>query len=59
MGEGLLRLRVRDDGLGIDAGIAEDGRAGHYGIHGMRERATRIGAELNIWTGVEPARKWS
>ena len=35
-----LRLRVRDDGKGIDPKLLnEDGRAGHYGLRGMRERA--------------------
>jgi signal transduction histidine kinase len=47
----LLRLRIRDDGKGIDPGIATEGREGHYGVPGMRERAKRIGAQLNFWTG--------
>ena len=50
-GEGLLRLRIRDDGRGMAAGIVEQGRAGHYGLPGMRERAKRIGGQLNVWTG--------
>jgi len=50
-GEKLFRLRIRDDGRGMDAGIAQKGAAGHYGLPGMRERATRIGARLNIWSG--------
>src|ERR1700741_4294841 len=42
-----FRLRVRDDGRGIDPGIVEEGgRAGHWGLQGMRERAQRMGAEL-------------
>jgi signal transduction histidine kinase len=48
----LLQLRIRDDGKGIDPRIvAEEGRAGHYGVPGMRERARRIGGKLNVWTG--------
>jgi signal transduction histidine kinase len=47
-----LRLRIRDDGRGIDPAILEAGRSGHYGLPGMRERATQIGAKLNIWSGV-------
>jgi signal transduction histidine kinase/ligand-binding sensor domain-containing protein len=47
----LLRVRIRDDGKGIDPGIATEGREGHYGVPGMRERAKRIGAQLNFWTG--------
>ena len=51
-GEGALRVRVRDDGRGIDPVVVEEGRAGHFGLPGMRERAKRIGAELNVWSGV-------
>jgi signal transduction histidine kinase len=47
----LLRLRIRDDGRGLDPGIGEEGVAGHYGLAGMRERATQIGAQLHIWSG--------
>src|SRR5271166_5962559 len=48
--EKLLRLRIRDDGRGIDPEIAAEGRTGHYGLPGMRERAQHIGAQLNVWT---------
>ncbi|HEX4165839.1 MAG TPA: hypothetical protein VHZ55_10240, partial [Bryobacteraceae bacterium] len=27
------------------------GRAGHWGLLGMRERAKRIGARLDFWSG--------
>lgn len=47
-----LRVRIRDDGKGILAEVAAgDGRAGHFGLHGMRERAKLIGANLE---GVTP-----
>jgi signal transduction histidine kinase len=46
-----FELRIRDDGKGVDPGIVAEGRAGHYGVPGMRERAKRIGAQLNFWTG--------
>jgi signal transduction histidine kinase len=39
-------LRIRDDGKGIDPEIVAEGRAGHYGVAGMRERAKRIGGKL-------------
>jgi signal transduction histidine kinase len=40
-----LRLRVRDDGKGIDPKVIEaGGQSGHFGIPGMREPAQRIGA---------------
>jgi len=51
-GEDALRVRVRDDGRGIDPVVVEEGRAGHFGLPGMRERAKRMGAELNVWSGV-------
>ncbi len=50
-GGSLLQLRVRDDGNGIDPGVVAEGRAGHYGVPGMRERARRIGGKLDVWTG--------
>ena len=48
----LFRLRIRDDGEGIAPAILEEGRPGHYGLPGMRERAAEIGAKLDIWSGV-------
>src|SRR5260370_14226135 len=46
-----FRLRIRDDGNGIDPPIAAEERAGHYGVPGMRERARSIGGKLDVWTG--------
>jgi ligand-binding sensor domain-containing protein/signal transduction histidine kinase len=49
-----FRLRVRDDGHGINQKILkEGGRPDHWGMQGMRERANKIGAELKIWSGHE------
>jgi signal transduction histidine kinase/ligand-binding sensor domain-containing protein len=46
-----FRLRVRDDGKGIDAAVLQkQGRAGHWGLAGMRERAELIGGHLEIWS---------
>jgi signal transduction histidine kinase/ligand-binding sensor domain-containing protein len=45
-----LTLRIRDNGVGIEAAILNDGRTGHYGVPGMRERAAAIGTQLEIWT---------
>jgi signal transduction histidine kinase len=47
-----FQLRIRDDGQGIDPGIVAEGRVGHYGVPGMRERAKRIGGKLDVWTGI-------
>ncbi len=49
-----VRLRIRDDGSGIDPQIIEaGGKAGHWGMRGMRERAARIGARLATWSRPE------
>ena len=48
--ERLLRLRIRDNGTGIDQNIVNTGRDGHWGLQGMRERAQHIGAQLEIWS---------
>jgi ligand-binding sensor domain-containing protein/signal transduction histidine kinase len=48
-----FRLRVRDDGRGIDPAIIEEGRPDHWGLRGMKERAQRIGAQLNLWSRSE------
>ena len=49
-----LRLRVRDDGKGIDAEyLNSEGRQGHFGLHGMRERAKLIGGTLTVWTALD------
>ncbi|HET6977400.1 MAG TPA: two-component regulator propeller domain-containing protein [Pyrinomonadaceae bacterium] len=46
-----FRLRIRDDGRGIDTRIlAAGGRPDHFGLVGMRERADRINAQLNLWS---------
>jgi signal transduction histidine kinase len=46
-----LRLRVRDDGVGIDSQVLSRGsRAGHWGLPGMRERAKKLGGQLDIWS---------
>jgi signal transduction histidine kinase len=48
-----FRLRVRDDGRGIDlAALSRQGSEGHFGLHGMRERATLIGGKLVVWSEV-------
>jgi signal transduction histidine kinase len=49
-----LRLRVRDDGKGIDPKLLnDDGRAGHYGLRGMRERAKLMGGKLAVWSELD------
>jgi len=49
-----FRLRIRDDGRGIESEILEaGGRPGHFGLQGMRERADRINAQLKLWSGAD------
>jgi len=43
-----FRMCVRDNGCGVDSQVLRGGREGHWGLTGMRERATRIGALLKI-----------
>jgi signal transduction histidine kinase len=49
-----FRLRVRDDGKGIDpAVLSGHGREGHFGLPGMRERANAIGGKFAVWSELE------
>jgi signal transduction histidine kinase len=49
-----LRVRVRDDGKGIDPKLVSgDGREGHFGLGGMRERAKLIGGKLTVWSELD------
>jgi signal transduction histidine kinase/ligand-binding sensor domain-containing protein len=50
-GERVFRLRIRDDGEGIPTQILEEGRPGHYGLSGMRERAKQVGGKVDLWSG--------
>lgn len=43
-----VQLSVRDDGRGFDNQVAGNGRTGHFGLIGMRERAEQIGGTLSI-----------
>jgi signal transduction histidine kinase len=44
-------LRVRDDGNGIGSEVLTRGaRSGHWGLPGMRERASSFGGGLEVWS---------
>jgi signal transduction histidine kinase/streptogramin lyase len=46
-----FRLRIRDDGHGIDPKILDrGGRDLHWGLPGMRERARGFGGRLDVWS---------
>lgn len=48
-----FRIRFRDDGIGIDPKVLEEGaRPGHWGLPGVRERAKAVGAQLDFWSEV-------
>jgi signal transduction histidine kinase len=49
-----FRLRVRDDGKGIDPLVLErERRSGHFGLEGMRERASVAGGRLKVWSALD------
>jgi signal transduction histidine kinase len=43
-----IQLVVRDDGCGMPASLISQGRSGHFGLRGMRERAERAGGRLSL-----------
>jgi signal transduction histidine kinase len=52
--ESQLAIRVRDDGRGIDSQVLQgEGREGHFGLRGMRERAEVAGGKLAVWSRVD------
>jgi len=49
-----LRLRVRDDGKGIDPKVLDgDTPSGHFGLAGMHERCKLIGGNLAVWSELD------
>jgi signal transduction histidine kinase len=49
-----LRVRVRDNGKGIDPSVLEaGGRPEHYGLSGMHERAKLAGGKLVVWSELD------
>jgi signal transduction histidine kinase len=47
-------VRVRDDGIGIDPQVLARGRRdGHWGLPGMRERASTFKGEFNVWSELD------
>lgn len=48
-----FRLRVRDDGKGIDSAVlSRQSDERHYGLRGMRERAKVVGGDVVVWSEV-------
>jgi signal transduction histidine kinase len=48
MDDGVLQLRIRDDGKGFDPAQASVNSQSHYGLTAMRERADSVGARFNL-----------
>ena len=52
--ENQLRLQIRDDGKGMDSGALDgEGRTGHWGLRGMRERTKLVGGNLEVWSKLQ------
>ena len=45
-----FKVLVRDDGIGIDESVIKQGKEGHWGLSGMRERSQEIGGKLKVWS---------
>jgi signal transduction histidine kinase len=46
-----FRVRFRDNGVGIDPAILREGSIpDHYGLPGMRERVSKIGGHMELWS---------
>jgi signal transduction histidine kinase len=43
-----LVLRVSDNGVGMDSSVLSQGKEGHFGLQGMRERVGRIGGKITV-----------
>jgi signal transduction histidine kinase/ligand-binding sensor domain-containing protein len=57
-GDHYHQLIVHDNGPGISEVILHRGKPGHFGIPGMRERATRIGASLSVSSSPSTGTQW-
>ena len=52
--EHYLRLRIGDDGTGIEPDIVDrDHKSGHWGLRGMRERAKLVGETLKLCSDIK------
>jgi signal transduction histidine kinase len=48
-----FHVTVRDDGTGIDDEAIRQQPVGHFGLHGMRERAEIVGGRLEVWSRLD------
>ena len=54
-----LKIQIDDNGRGFDPDLIQTGKPGHFGITGMKERASKIGARLMLRTSVKDGTKFS
>ena len=47
-----LTVTIHDNGRGFDPSLVRTGKPGHFGISGIKERASRIGAQVSFTTAV-------
>jgi signal transduction histidine kinase len=50
--DGRLELIIADDGCGFDPATAAGPEGGHFGVQGIRERARKIGGEVDVASAV-------
>ncbi|QNI32571.1 hypothetical protein H7849_00635 [Alloacidobacterium dinghuense] len=58
-GEESVTFVLRDNGPGIREEILREGKPGHFGIRGMRERAGRIGSSLTLNSSASTGTEWT
>jgi PAS domain S-box-containing protein len=46
--DGLLRIRIQDNGVGFDLDRAAEAESNHFGLRFMRERAEQLGGRLRV-----------
>jgi signal transduction histidine kinase/ligand-binding sensor domain-containing protein len=54
-----LKVQIHDNGCGFDPDLIHRGRPGHFGITGMKERASTIGARLSLQTSGKDGTQFS
>jgi len=58
-GRGDFCLTIKDQGPGITSVTLRTWQPGHFGVRSMRERASRIGARLELKTGEDVGTEWT
>lgn len=58
-GDRSLTFVVSDRGPGISEEVLQEGKPGHFGIRGMRERAARIGSSLTVSSSAATGTAWT